>query len=180
MIQRPSAFGKLDHVDFGRRVKRVDPRFHRMGDRAYAKDTTKPNAVGAALIGFGWAYIVAAIGSNRAHIEASLGQGALSAQTQYWIVSVLAALLAASLVMLAVHLVRVFLTKGARRKNSRALLVGALAAFCLFYTPQVVWTTGFGMLDGHSQDFLASAGEMVEGTFPGLGIDQFRFSPTGF
>lgn len=179
MPYRPTNFRKQDHGDFAARVKRIDPGFYRMGDQAYAKDTTKEHVFGAMAIGFGWAYIVAAIGTNRTILEESLRQSALSSQAQDWVISALAALLAASLVMIALHLVRFALTKGPRRKNSRSLLIGAMLAFGLFYTPDVVWQTGYGMLDGHSQDFLASAGDMVEQSFPSLSIDRIAFTSSG-
>ncbi|WP_094021880.1 hypothetical protein [Maliponia aquimaris] len=176
MTHRNYTLRKQDHGDFSRRVKRIDPRFFRMGDRAYAKDETKPHVLGAALIGFGWAYSVAAIGNGRGHIEASLRQGTLSAEAQHWILSALAAVLAASLVMLAVHMVRVALTRGARRRNSRALLSGAVLAFAMFYMPAAVWDTGFALLDGRSQSFLAAAGALVEDSLPALNINTITFA----
>jgi hypothetical protein len=177
MIYRPSAFRKLDHSDFKRRVKRIDPQFARMGTRAYEQDKTQPQVLGAALTGFVWAYLVAVIGANRGHIDVTLTQSALTPQGQYWIVSALTALLAASLVMLAAHLVRVVLASGARRKNSRALLIGAVAAFGLFHTPQVVWSAGFGLLDDHSQTLLSAADELIGQTLPGL--DRINFAISG-
>ncbi len=179
MPYRPSHFRKQDHGDFAARVRRIDPSYFRMGALAYAKDTTKERAFGACALGFLWAYLVAAIGTNRSVLEDGLRQSALSADAQYWVISALAAVLAASLVMIALHLVRFLVTKGARRKNSRSLLIGAILAFGLFYTPDIVWQTGYGMLDGHSQDFLANAGDMVEQTFPGLRIDNIAFTSSG-
>ena len=174
-IYRPSAGRKQDHRDFQRRVKRIDPRFFRMGHTAYVKDDTKPRVISAALTGFGWAYLIFAIGENRAQVEASLLQGSLSAEAQYWVISALAAAIAASLVMLAAHLIRVILTTGPRRQNSRALLLGAVAALSLFHTPDIVWTTGFDLLDGHSQNALATVGDVIQDAFPSIGLTQFSF-----
>lgn len=174
MLHRPTAFRKQDHGDFSRRVRQIDPRYARMGARAYAKDTAKPHAFGALCLGFGWAYIAAAIANNRAHIEASMQQGTLSAGVQYWVVSALAAALAATLVMLGAHVVRAVLTRGPRRTNSCSLLMGAMIAFALFYTPDMVWDVGYGLLDGRSQNLLQSAGGLLEDTLPGLNLAQFR------
>lgn len=179
MPYRPTAFRKQNHGDFRSRVKRIDPGFFRMGESAYSTDKTRENVLGAVLLGFGWAYLVAAIGSNRSEVEATLRRSVLTPEAQGWIISALAALLAASLVMIALHLVRFFVAKGARRKNSRALLTGAVLAFGLFHTPDVVWQTGYSMLDIRSQDFLSSAGQMVEDTFPGLNIDRISFTSSG-
>lgn len=176
MPYRPSAFRKQNHGDFSRRVNQIDPQSFRKGIFGCSHDTAKPHVVGAALLGFGWAYMAAAIGGNRNHIEAALRQGNLSSEAQHWIISALAAALAASLVMLSAHVLRAVVTGGARRKNSRGLLLGAMLAFALFYTPDVVWQTGFGMLDGRSQDFLQAASDMVESTFTGLNIDQISFT----
>ncbi|WP_443391945.1 hypothetical protein [Antarctobacter jejuensis] len=179
MPYRSTNFRKQDQRDFSNRVKRIDPAYFRLGQQAYAKDTTREHVFGAAVIGFAWAYLVAAISTNRSVLEDSLRQSILSTDAQYWVISSLAALLAASMVMIALHVVRFLATKGARRKNSRSLLIGAMMAFALFYTPEVVWQTGYGMLDGHSQDFLASAGDMVEQTFPRLSIDNIAFTSSG-
>lgn len=181
LTHRNYTLRKQDHGDFSRRVKRIDPAFYRTGRSSYVAQDAKRHVIGAALIGFGWAYGVAAIGNGRGQIESSLRQGTLSPEVQHWILSALAAMLAASLVMLVVHLLRMFISKGPRRSNSRALLTGAVLAFAVFHMPQEAWNAGYSLLDGRSQDFLASASAMVETRFPSLQIGSVSFaSSLGF
>ncbi len=178
-IYRPSPSRKLDAGDFQRRVNRIAPGFRPGAQDSYSGRGSETPIIGIILIGFAWAYILASLGSNRNRIDTSLEQGSLSADAQYWIISLLAALLAASLVMLALHLVRAVATRGARRRKSRALVFGALMAFGLFYTPEAIWTTGFDMLDGKSQTFLAAASDMISDALPDIKIDKITFASSG-
>ena len=146
-----------------------------MGHAAYAKETIKSKPMGAALLGFGWIYFVTSISNNRANIEASLAQGSLPEHLHTYIFGGLAVLLAASVVLLGLHLMRYVFKRGARRANSGGILFGALGALMLFYTPTVVWQEAFGMLDGTSQSALLAASTALEETLPGIGIDSVAF-----
>lgn len=173
-------FKTRNHGDFRRRVKRVDPVFYRWGERGSARDTTVKRPFGAVLLGFFWAYLVISVGRNRATLEQSLGQGSLSADVQSWIMAGLAALLAVSVVMLALHLFRYFVQNGGKKHNSGALLVGVLGALVLVYTPASVWNTGFGMLDDNSRNLLLTASSTVEDALPGVDFGSVAFvSSTG-
>ncbi|SNS42598.1 hypothetical protein [Antarctobacter heliothermus] len=174
MPYRPSAFRKQDHGDFSRRVKQIDPMGQVGGPRG--RNRTQPKVVTAALLGFGAAYTAAAIGTNRATIEATLRQQGLTSDTQQLVLSALTAALAATLVMLTLQVIRTALTAGVGRKNGRAYVLGAALAFAMFYTPDAIYLLGYDLLDGHSQGFLAKAGDLVGDVFPGLDIDQIRFT----
>lgn|GEM_PF-3304371 len=179
MPYRPSVFRKQDHRDFSRRVRRIDPEAQAHGTAARRR--AQPKMLTAALTGFGAAYATAAIATNRDRIELALRQEGLAPDTQHLILSSLAAALAATLVMLTFQILRAALTAGVARKNGRAYFLGAVLAFGLFYTPDVVWQFGFDLLDGRSQNALASAGAFFEDSFPGLNIDQISFtSSRGF
>lgn len=174
MPYRPSAFRKQDHGDFSRRVRQIDPTAQCGGPNH--RNRTQPKVVTAALLGFGAAYMTAAIATNRAVIEATLRQQGLAADTQQMILSILTAALAATLVMLTIQVIRTALTAGVGRKNGRAYVMGAALAFAMFYTPDAIYILGYDLLDGHSQGFLAKAGNLVGDVFPGLDIDQIRFT----
>ncbi|CUH77630.1 hypothetical protein [Tropicibacter naphthalenivorans] len=166
---------KQTHTDFRRRVKTVDPRFYRWGERGTVRDLTPQRPVGSALMGFGWAYLVISVSNNRDHIAASLKQGNLPAQYHDWIFAGLAVLLAVSGVMLALHVFRYLFKNGGKRKNSGGLLIGALGALVLIYTPSTVWTTGFGMLDSNSQGLMMQASATVGDVLPGVDFGKVTF-----
>lgn len=170
-----TAIRNLTHADFRQRISRVDKRFHRLGEAAYAKDATVPRPFGSTLTGFAWIYVVVAVSTNRELIASSLRQGSLPTEYHDWIFNGLAAMIVASFVMLALHVFRYFVKSGGKRTNSGAVLVGAIGALVLFYAPSDVWSTGFGMLDGHSQNALMTAGAAIEGTFPGLAVQDLTF-----
>lgn len=166
---------KQTQSDFRSRVKRVDPRFHRMGAQAYSKDRTPRRRTPSLLMGFAWIYMVASVANNRDTIATSLKQGSLPAQYHDWIFAGLTVLLAASAVMIGLHLVRYLFKDGNKKKNSGAVLFGGLGALMLFYTPASVWTQGYGMLDTHSQSVLMQASAALEGRFPDLKVDEVAF-----
>ena len=166
-----SMAGRIKHRsrdDFRLRIKRVDPAFYRGGVGGALKDTTAPRPVGATLLGFGWAYLVIAIAGSRATSEQSLRQGTLPDQYHGYIFMTLAALLAISLVMLAVHVFRFVTKRGGKRTNSGGLLIGVLGALVLVYTPESVWNTGFQMMDGNSRSLLLTASATVGDVLPGV------------
>ncbi|WP_136442501.1 hypothetical protein [Pacificoceanicola onchidii] len=143
--------------DFRRRVKSVDPSFYRWGSGGVRKDTTVERPIGSALLGFGWAYLVITIASNRPLIEQSLAQGALPEQYHVHVFMALAVLLASSGVMLLVHLMRYVTGSGGKRRNSGGLLIGVLGAVTLIYTPAHVWESGLSILDGTSRSMVQVA-----------------------
>ncbi len=174
MPYRPTVFRKQDHSDFSRRVRRIDPEAQARGIAGRAR--AQPKMLTAGLTGFGAAYATAAIATNRDRIELALRQEGLAADTQHLVLAALTAALAATLVMLTFQVLRAALTAGVARKNGRAFFLGAVAAFGMFYTPDFVWQFGFDLMDGRSQNVLASAGSFFEDNFPGLNIDQISFT----
>ncbi|WP_425102147.1 hypothetical protein [Tropicibacter sp. S64] len=151
------SFRKLSHQDFRRRVKTVDPAYYRWGESGTRRDTTVERPIGFSLLGFGWAYLVVTIANNRALIESSLQQGNLHADYHRYIFMGLAALLMISGILLMAHVYRFFTRSGGKRRNSGGLLVGALGAFVLVYTPAHVWSAGYNMLDGNSRSLVQVA-----------------------
>lgn len=170
-----TAFRKLSQVDFRKRVARVDSRFARMGPAAYAKDRTPARPLSMALMGFGWIYLVASISNRRDHITASLSQGNLPDHYHQWIFSGLAVMLAASMVLLLLHVVRYFAKSDGKKKNSGGILLGALLAVALFHTPAGVWQGGLGMLDQHSQRMILAAGTTLKDS-PVMAINNLPLS----
>ncbi|MFZ7093655.1 hypothetical protein [Primorskyibacter sp. 2E233] len=166
---------KQTHQDFQRRIKSIDPTFYRTGERGVVKDVTTSRPIGSALLGFGWAYIVVSVANNRGVIEGSLRQGSLPDHYHAYILMVLAALLAASCVMLLMHLFR-FLTKsGGKKRNSGGMLVGVLGAMVLVYTPTSVWEAGFNMMDGNSRAFVQTASATMSDALPGINFGNVSF-----
>ena len=174
-----TAIRKQTHTDFCQRLSRVESSICRPGASVATRDTTVARPFAATLTGFGWIYLVVAVSTNRELIASSLKHGSLPAEYHDWIFNGLAAMIVASFIVLALHVFRYFMKTGGKRTNSGGVLVGAIAALVLFYTPSDVWSTGFGMLDGHSRNALASAGAAIEGTFPGLGVHNLAFVSSG-
>lgn len=165
------SFRKQDHTDFRRRVKTVDPVFYRWGEKGTRKDATVQRPMTSALLGFGWGYLVVAVANNRELIETSLRQGNLTRDIQGYIMMAMAGLLAASFVMLLLHLFRYVTKRGAKRRNSGGLLIGALGALVLSYTPASVWDFGLEMMDGNSRAFVQNASDVI----PGLDLSGVAF-----
>lgn len=168
-------FRKLTQEDFRQRVARVDPRFARMGHAAYAKDGTAARPFGMVLVGFAWIYMVAAISNRRDHILGSLRQGSLPEQYHDWVMHGLAVMLAASMVLLGLHLLRFKTKTGGKKKNSGGILMGALGALTLYYMPASAWNVGFGLLDGNSQQVVMAANQTFQQAFPNLTLDNVAF-----
>ncbi|WGW02933.1 hypothetical protein [Tropicibacter oceani] len=166
---------KQTHQDFRRRIKSVDPTFYRNGERGAMKDATAQRPIGSALLGFGWAYLVISVANNRTVIEQSLHQGNLHTDYHGYVLMALAALLAASGVMLLLHLVRYFTKTGGKKRNSGGLLVGALGALVLVYTPTSVWDAGFDMMDGNSRSFVQTASATMSGAIPSIDLGSVAF-----
>lgn len=169
------SFRKQDHTDFRRRVKTVDPVFYRWGEKGTRRDATVQRPIGSTILGFGWAYLIVAVANNRQLIESSLRQGNLTQDVQGCIMMVMAGLLAASGIMLLLHLFRYFAKGGAKRRNSGGLLIGALGALVLSYTPASVWNMGLQMMDGNSRAFVQTASSTVNDAIPGLNLSGVAF-----
>lgn len=158
------AFRKMTQDDFQTRIRRVDPGYVQAVQRqepATRAGSSRP--VLSLLIGFGWAFVCLAIARNRDVIETSLLRGKLDAQYHAYIFYGLAALLAISAVMLAMHLLRyVFTCKGGTRKgNSGGLLFGAMLAAGVVYTPDSVFEAAFGLLDTNSRSLIVAAADKM-------------------
>lgn len=161
-----TAARKQSHAEFSARVARVNRNFVKRG--GYRRPPRPGQPIASTLMGFGWIYVVIAVAVNRETIEASLRQGSLPLDYHGYILGALTALLAASTVLLAMHLLRCVSCRGPARSNSRAILLGALGAMALVFTPDAVWQTGAAMLDTRSMDVLTFAGKTIE---DGLNID---------
>ncbi|WP_121629770.1 hypothetical protein [Tropicibacter alexandrii] len=168
-------FRKLSHADFRQRVKVVDPAYYRWGDGANRVDHTRQRPVASALMGFGWAYLTITIANNREMIESSLQQGNLPVEYHSWVFSGLAAFMGITGVMLALHLARYLLKSGGKKRNSGGILLGALGAMILVYTPASVWQTGMGMLDDNSRGLMMQASATVEEVLPNVDFGKVTF-----
>ncbi len=164
------SFRKQTRADFRRRIKRVDPAYYRWGESGAARDTTANRPLGSALTGFLWAYLVISVASNRAYLENSLNQGSLGAEYHDMIFAGLSVLLVLSFLALGLHILRFFIKRGGKRRNSGGMLVGALGAMVLVYTPADVWTTGYGMLDDNSRAMLLTASATVDDALPNVDL----------
>ncbi|APX24209.1 MAG: hypothetical protein CML50_15465 [Rhodobacteraceae bacterium] len=164
---RKYAFRKMTHDDFTARLHRLSAQ----------NGATPANNHGTAQVqhpylmmmaGFIWAYFMFSVARKRDHIEISLRQGDLPERYHDYVIYGLAALLAVSAVMLALHLVRFLIARRRARRGtpSGRLLVGAIAAAALFYTPASVYETAFGLLDGNAQAMILSASESVSTVLP--------------
>lgn len=164
----------LTHRDFRQRIKRVDSHFYRTGNCVNI-DARKSRPIGATLLGFGWAYLIVALSSNRPAIESSLKQGTLPGEYHDWIMAGLAAVIAASMIMFAMHLIRFLFQSGSRRTNSGGILVGTCAALALIYTPPDVWKAGFHMLDENARSFIINASDSMEIEMPAVDFTEVAF-----
>jgi hypothetical protein len=166
---------KQTHADFRLRVQRVDPAFHRHG--AEAATPAAALAPGrtprlAALTGFGWVALLCLVAGNRPAIAAALERAALPDPLPVWALAGLGALLAASVVLLARHLLVAVLRRGAARRHSAALLIGGALAFGLAQLPGDLYRQGFDHLEqttrGAAQGAMASAGALMAQALPDL------------
>ena len=169
-------FRTQSQLDFQSRISRVDNASCRRLDTGSVTDTTARRPFGSILAGFAWAYVVIAVASNRAVLESSLRQGSLPAEYHDYIFMGLAALVAVSLVMLCLHVLRLVARRGARRTNSRGMLIGVMGALTLVYTPSGVWDTGLAMMDRKSRNLLLSASSSVSEALPGVDFGTISFA----
>lgn len=159
---RNYTFRKQTQQDFQQRVQRIDPYYFKHGDTK--RTCSRPARPLLSLVmGFGWAYLIFTVARNRTQIEESLRQGALPAQYHDYIFFMLAGLLSISAVMLGGHLLRFLMSRRASngKRNSGGLLVGALAAGALAYTPADVFDNGLGLLHENSNALILAASEGV-------------------
>lgn len=131
---RNYTFRKQTQQDFQQRVKRIDPHYHAHGSAKRA--TQRPSRpVLSLLLGFGWATLLVTVARNRSQIEDSLLQGTLPAQYHDYVFYMLAGLLAISAVLLAGHLVRFIVPRGARHGGATP------AGFSPVPSPPPCWPT---------------------------------------
>ena len=168
----PDTFKNQTRKEFRQRIRRVDPVYYRWGESGALADATARRPIASVLVGFGWAYLVIAVSSNRTLIESSLRQGNLPDHLHGYVFMGLAALLTVSVVMLGLHLFRFFFKQGGKRANSGGMLIGVLGAMMLVYTPASVWDTSFRMLDGNSRSLLLSASATVGDVIPGIDLSD--------
>jgi len=161
-------FRKQTYDDFRRRIKCVDPVYYRWGE-GKRSDMTPPRRFASLVLGFICAYIVVTISNNRVLLENSLRQGTLPEDTQSQILMALSALLAISLVMVGLHLLRfLLLRKGGKKSNSGAVLAGVIGALTLIHMPPSVWYKGLGMMDVDGRALMLTASARVEDA---IGVD---------
>ncbi len=162
---------KLSHRDFRQRIRRVDSHFYRTGNCVNV-DARKSRPIGATLLGFGWAYLIISLATNRSVREASLNKGAVASDYHSWIMGGLTIFIASSFIMLGAHLFRFLFQSGSRRQNSGGLLAGTCAALLMVYTPPEVWKAGLKMLDQNSIAFIQSASASMEIDMPEVDLSQ--------
>ncbi|MDO6587876.1 hypothetical protein Q4543_20390 [Salipiger sp. 1_MG-2023] len=158
------AFRKMTQDDFQARIKRVDPCYVQASRRPEATTPPAPSRPFVSLLlGFGWAFVCLSVARNRDSIETSLLRGKLDTQYHDYIFYGLAALLAISAVMLAMHLLRYLFacTRGATKGNSGGLLFGAMLAAGFVYTPDSVFEAAFGLLDTNSRSLIVAAADKM-------------------
>lgn len=165
---RQYAFRKMTHDDFVARVERIDPRFIRDGGAHPEVQVRSSHPWMYLLMGFGWAYLTISAARNREGIQESLTQGSLPTHLHGYVFCALAALLAASAVFLAAHVLRYALARRNRvtRSNSGGLLAGAIFAATLVHTPPGLFEAGLGLIDESSRGFLAATSEGVRQAMP--------------
>lgn len=173
---RAYAIRKMTHADFDARVKRVDPKFARLGHQATAASTARAakRPILSGLVGFVWAGIVIAVARNQAQIADSLAQGSLPQEYHVYVFGMLAALLAVSGVVAVMHLLRCVGRRAGERGNSLSLVTGIVAAVVLTQVPAEVYETGLGLLDENSRNVMLAAGNSVRGP-AGLEISGTTF-----
>lgn len=164
---RKYAFRKQTHDDFTARLHRLSSQ-HGVSPTTGHGSARDQHPYLMMMTGFLWAYFMFSVARKRDHIEISLAQGSLPERYDDYVVYGLAALLTISAVMLALHLLRFLIARrGARRGTpSGRLLVGALAAATLVYTPAGVYETAFGLLDGNAQALILTASEGMATVLP--------------
>ena len=172
------SFRKLTQADFHARIRRIQPMHERFGALPSERIPARP--VPAVVIGFAWAYLLMVVAANRPQIQASLAQGSLAPDHQQAVLMILSALLAVSGVALALHLIRAFALRGGRRRNSRALLVGVVAAAALVKTPLVAWASGLVLMDVRTGALLRTASAGLDATgVPVLALADATFASSG-
>lgn len=158
------AFRKMTRQDFNSRVSRVDPYYSKgNGSNADVLNAGQSRPFLSLLMGFGWAYVCLAVARNREFIEQSLLHGKLAPEHHAYVFYGLAAMLAMSAVMLAIHFVRYTFTdkRSATKGNSGGLLFGAMIAAGIVYTPASVYEAAFGLLDDNSRSLIVAAADAV-------------------
>lgn len=168
---RQYALKKQTRRDFDARLRRLDPDAAQGTEDKRSHSVTRRPIV-SLFAGFGWIYLVITVARNRTAISDSLVEGSLPNHYHIWIFAGLAVLLAVSGVMLLTHMARVLFKDGAKRSNSRGVLLGAVAAGGLIYTPPAVVEAGFTMLDTNSRALLRAAHSQVKSTVPGVDRSQ--------
>lgn len=166
---------KLTHHDFRKRIKRVDSVFYATGQSA-SLSQSESHPLKSAFKGFGWAYVILLVSQNRPALETLLSERALSAQHQTWVVAAAAVAITVSLIMVAVHLLRALLQKGAQRSNSSGLLVGTGLALALSYTPASVWDAGSELFEGHLRGAVLSANASMDIDVPAVDFSDLVFT----
>ncbi|MCT4556097.1 MAG: hypothetical protein N4A53_15550 [Pelagimonas sp.] len=170
------SFRKLTRRDFQKRANRVAPGY--AGDllSKVQNDQSPSHPILSAGMGFLWGYLTLSIATRRAEIEGSLTQGSLPAQTQHWVMMALAAFVTVSAVMLVLHLIRMVILRGGKRSNSRGVLIGAVLAGGVIYSPPELWETGGLLIDAKTHSLLRGASEQVETILPEGVLDRIIYA----
>lgn len=165
---------KLTQLDFHQRVKRVDSNFLHNGNGTHAEHR-KSGPFKTTVVGFGWAYAVLLLAANRPAIETYLNQGVLPPQYHIWVVAAFSAAIAASMVLLLVHVLRLVFQKGHQRTASGGLLFGTGLALALTYAPPSVWSAGNTMFDDNLRGFVMSANASLDMDLPEIDFSDLSF-----
>lgn len=108
------------------------------------------------MVGFVWFYIVLTMARKKDYIAQSLSEGTLNEQAQFGFMAAMAALIAASLVVFGIHLVR-YVGKARMARNSGGLISGAVMASGLIMIPPEAYDHAFNLLDDNTRSFLETA-----------------------
>ncbi|SFQ27384.1 hypothetical protein SAMN05421853_103163 [Roseivivax halotolerans] len=161
-------FKKQGLQEFKARIGRVDSFYARHGFSKPIVSNRCERPVLWSIIGFAWIGFVISIAENRAYLEESLAQGALSAQHRDWILYALAALVVVSAIKLGFHAMRCLLRGREQRGVSGSLLVGALGAIVVTQIPADALHGGVEVLGAGTQAILLAATDTAEKT---IGVD---------
>ncbi len=167
---------KQTQADFDARVRRLDPHYARTGRSrpSLAAETRADRPALAVLGGFTWIFVAVSISRNRETLRESLAAGTLNADMQWAVMAGLAAMLAATAVMLLVHALRFVARRKGKRGASGPLLIGAIAALALSHTPPSVVSAGIEMIDPNSRALLRTANKTVKDNM-GVDLGSVRF-----
>ncbi|WP_238366094.1 hypothetical protein [Mesobacterium pallidum] len=143
----------LGRDDFKARIRRIE---RRTFVPPSARNTHRKRNI---LLGFGWAYAVLTLGGRAEQIKDSIKASAIPIELHSPFVALLASFAVVSMVMFAVHVLR--LGSAAHKGRSGPLVSGATVAIGLVLTPPSVVDYGYGLLDDNTRTILEETSASV-------------------